>query len=274
MEGDPYGKCDQFFLQAHVDSTVNSNTNEYAIQTYKIGLCPRGERSRRAKQRAKNAQLSSISGSGAARTPRDRHTRFKGKGATMVYLDAFGGDPVVSSEVGAEPKDVDDPELLMPTGTCEMPGIELKECSHDCVYGCDNPMCTWGCVCACNTQGAKAKLLAFLSQQSRSTQVLAAQKDLSKAVTAMEVNAEQPKQLEGEGFLSNPFAGVKFPAKKKKGVNPRLEGHKLAKANQAKIARKIARQRKRQAEMQFVDRGNFDWSAYDAPHRKDPEELR
>lgn len=38
----------------------------------------------------------------------------------QVYLDAFGGDPVVSSEVGAEPKDVDDPELLMPTGTCEM----------------------------------------------------------------------------------------------------------------------------------------------------------
>jgi len=183
-----------------------------------------------------------------------------------INLEAFGGDPVVSSEIGAEPSDPDDPELLMPTGTCEMPGIQLKECTHDCVYNCRTPMCTWGCVCSCNNRGAKAKLLAFLKSVSQSTQILAAQKKLSKAVTAMQVDAEQPEVQESDGFISNPFAGIKFKKlAKKKGQNPRFMGHKAAKA-------KLAHQGRRRNP--FVDRGNFNWAEYDTAHRMSDPSLK
>jgi hypothetical protein len=128
-------------------------------------------------------------------------------------------------------------------------------------------MCTWGCVCSCNSLGAKANLLAFLRAVSQSTQILASQQRLSQAVTAMEVNAEQPAKPVGEGFLSNPFAGIKFPKKKaaKKGVNPRLMGHRAAKA-------KLAHQGR--SKDPFVDKGNFNWAHYDDPHFAGDPSLR
>mmetsp|Transcript_45935 Transcript_45935/g.71966 ORF Transcript_45935/g.71966 Transcript_45935/m.71966 type:complete len:165 (+) Transcript_45935:55-549(+) len=111
---------------------------------------------------------------------------------TEVHLDTFGGYPVVSSEVGAEPQAVDDPETMnQVAGTCQMAGINPTDCSQDCFYGCEDPLCSWNCICAC--RGAdKALMVAQLAQKNSFMKLYQTQARM-KAQTARIEQARNPR---------------------------------------------------------------------------------
>ena len=89
-----------------------------------------------------------------------------------MFLDMpWGGSPVVSSEVGAQPQAVGDPETMNPVyGTCLMPGVAPSECTPDCAFQCDTPECSLNCFCGCDSE-AKARQVQMLAQLEHSVRV-------------------------------------------------------------------------------------------------------
>uniref|UniRef100_A0A7S0DVG4 Uncharacterized protein n=1 Tax=Hanusia phi TaxID=3032 RepID=A0A7S0DVG4_9CRYP len=84
-----------------------------------------------------------------------------------IYLDMpWGGSPVVSSEVGAEPQAMDDPETMEYTaGTCRDPEVSPTQCTPDCMSACRSPMCSLNCLCACKNAQQRAMVVASLREK-------------------------------------------------------------------------------------------------------------
>ena len=123
-----------------------------------------------------------------------------------MFLDLpWGGLPIVSSEVGAEPQAMGDPETMNPVyGTCQMPGIIPRACTPDCAFECSTPECSLGCFCGCHNEG-KAMYAQMLAEQRQRTQVLAARdvvpdgshEDEADLVKATEPSTSSPAAVLG-----------------------------------------------------------------------------
>ena len=80
----------------------------------------------------------------------------------------------MSSEVGAEPQAMDDPETTEYTaGTCRDPQVSPTTCSPDCMSACRSPLCSLNCLCACKNAEHRAMVIALLKERIVSSPMLA-----------------------------------------------------------------------------------------------------
>lgn len=215
-----------------------------------------------------------------------------------IFLDnPWGGSPIVSSEIGAEPQAMGDPETMNPVyGTCLMPGITPTECSPDCAYNCDTPECSLSCFCACN-QEAKALQTQMLAQARQRTQVLAARRgdgasEGSSLPTADEFGGDAEfwrgslhalKEDEKKAAASAVALKVQEANEKRK-ANPRFKAHQLLveKERAAQKDRAMARAGKRPlvdyhghalsaTRDPFAEADGFSWDKY---HPVNPYRIR
>jgi hypothetical protein len=170
-----------------------------------------------------------------------------------IDLDAYGGYPVTQSEVGAEPKNLDDREIMFPTaGTCKEKGVQPTDCTQECLYECKDPVCSMSCLCACGGQAAKANLVAQLKQaegrMKREIQLLGSESQLWDSAP---VDKQEHAQMSR--------SSIAFKAHEKHRLNRLLQRNQQHKGQFAKSYRRPASKR-------VPAEDGFDWvKMTDAP---------
>jgi hypothetical protein len=200
----------------------------------------------------------------------------------VIYLDnPWGGSPIVSSEIGAEPQAMGDPETMNPVyGTCLMPGVVPSECSPDCAFKCDTPECSLNCFCACPE--GKALRTQMLAQAWQRTQVLAAREDFGNA--EFWKDALHTLKLDEKKAAASATALKVQEANEKRRASPRFKAHQLLveKQRAAKLERAKARAGKRPrvdihghtisaTRDPFAEADGFSWEKY---HPVNPYRVR
>jgi len=95
----------------------------------------------------------------------------------LTRMDAFGGDPVVASEVGKVPANMEpqDDNICDDIDDEGQPLVQFGDCSRECMSACSTPMCSMGCICGCKSDPAlRAQLVAQLRTKGPKFSKLAA----------------------------------------------------------------------------------------------------
>lgn len=213
----------------------------------------------------------------------------------VMYLDnPWGGLPIVSSEVGAVPQAMGDPETMNPVyGTCLMPGVVPSECTPDCAFNCDTPECSLNCYCGCNQQ-AKAMHTAMLAQMQQRKEVIAARDadeqgvdsdaDAFRGDAKFWKNSLHALKMD-ERHATRTAAKLQFQeAREKRKANPRFQAHQLVveKIKKAEQDRATARAGKRRtidkhghelskSRDPFAEADGFSWDKF---HPVNPYRVR
>ena len=106
-------------------------------------------------------------------------------------------------------------------------GISKTECSQECLFGCKSPLCSMGCLCACDTSQQRSELVAILSQEQKEIKLLAVQHDMWKAgqtSLARKGLASSSVQEESPPVVQSPrwFKGSRFSRLRYRTANPSL----------------------------------------------------